>query len=254
MLLFVKGQWRNDFINGAGIYKHFSGYYYDGLFSSGIPNKLHTTRLVISLDNLANSTKQEGATADKQVLRIDAKKEFKVHVKTVFGDAADQLFPEDGRRVQLTFGIKLNVDNINNYEDITPTEFGFSIIPIILENNNTDLKMRNESAIMNESQVTKLIAGSSTNEKELMNNFKTELSDVNQFAREPILEKSSYMVDSYSSKIQEVITTNANGVLTFDHLVVEDIRHPMLEGKVELSKRDSSLGPNEGSCKFETEH
>jgi len=112
----------------------------------------------------------------------------------------------------------------------------------------TDLKLRNESAILNESMATKLIAGSSANERELANNFKAEVSDVHHnFAKDIVLEKSSYMVDSYSSKLQEITTTNSNGVLLLDGLFVDNIKIPGHK----TDKRDekkSSFGPVEGSC------
>ena len=56
---------------------------------------------------------------------------------------------------------------------------------------------------------------------------KTDKTDAKD---ETILEESSYMVDSYSSKIQEVILSNNNGIVNFENLSVENVKTPLKEG------------------------
>ncbi len=166
-------------------------------------------------------------------------------------NSQEEVFIEEGRKILLTIGIKLDVANTKTYENQVATEFGFSIIPLTIEN-SSDLKLRNESAIIaEESQNIKLIAGSSTNEHELISNIKKENS---QKEYGEILEDSQYIVDSYSSKIPEVVLSNENGQVTFESLYIESIKHPLIEGEAESDakkskRRDNSLGPHDGSCK-----
>ena len=56
---------------------------------------------------------------------------------------------------------------------------------------------------------------------------KTDKTDAKD---ETLLEESSYMVDSYSSKIQEVILSNNNGIVNFENLSVENVKTPLKEG------------------------
>lgn len=232
---YYDGQWRGDIINGKGIYKHFTGYAYDGLFSNGLPNKLTSTKLAISIEKLPE--------LDEQCIKIEANTRLKVVVKTV--DDSNETFIEDGRKIILTMGIKIDVGNTTKYVDQVATEFGFSIIPVAFEN-NTDLKLRSESAIID---VTlndgKLIAVSSTNEQEFINNLKSEKLQENK--EQTLLENSQYMVDSYSSKIPECVMSNENGSAIFESFLVEKIRLPLKEGETKSESKDTNLGPNKGS-------
>ena len=85
-----------------------------------------------------------------------------------------------------------------------------------------------------------------------MSNLKSEHSSgQNEPKTEIALENSTFMVDSFSSKIQEVILPNENGIAKFESLSVDSIKLPLREGEQKPNKKDRlSLGPNEGSCKL----
>ena len=81
-----------------------------------MPNKLYSARLAISVSNAAGKVDQN------PVLRVEATKEFRVEIKTVVGDSQAEVLPEDGRKIQLTFGIKVGIDDTKKYEGMVPTE------------------------------------------------------------------------------------------------------------------------------------
>lgn len=251
---YYDGQWRNDLINGTGIYKHFTGYYFDGLFTNGVPNKIPCTKLALSID-----IQPEDEEHNNKIM-LHANSNFSVTVKAIINENEEDILSEDGRKIQLSFGIKLDVSNTAKYENSIATEFGFAIIPILLENNsindiNNILELKNQSTIVDESQTNKLMAPSSTNENELINNLKNELggsSDSNSNKEGGggggvILENSQYMVDSYSSKILEVTSPNNNGCVKFETLSVDNIK---IQDKTFINaaaKKAAKLGPNKGS-------
>ena len=69
-------------MNGSGVYKHFTGYYYDGQFVNGLPNNLLITKLDISIENCSNVDNK---------LKIVTNKSYKIKVKSVIDDT-DQVF------------------------------------------------------------------------------------------------------------------------------------------------------------------
>ncbi len=225
-------------MNGQGVYKHFTGYFYEGLFSNGLPINITSAKLKISTE-IQRDAKDNFIT----------NKHFKINVKSVIdNNSGEEIFSEEGRKILLTIGIKLDVGNNKAYENRVETQFGFSIIPLTFEN-SSDLKLRNESTIIEESQNAKLIDGSSTNEHELVNNLKNENSQKDG----NLLENSQYIVDSYSSKIPEVVLMNQNGQVTFESLYIEQIKHPLVVGETSLDAKknkqtDNNFGPRDGSC------
>jgi hypothetical protein len=69
-------------MNGNGIYKHYNGYYYDGLFQNGLPNKLLLTSLSISIEKHNNRD---------EIFRVETNKHFKLTVKTIVANT-DEIF------------------------------------------------------------------------------------------------------------------------------------------------------------------
>ncbi len=119
---------------------------------------------------------------------------------------------------------------------------GFSIIPLTLQTTSEPFKLKDESSILNESGL---------NNSKLVNsepfiNAKTE--------EPPNLSNSSsqFMMNSYSSKIQEFILPNDDGLATFDSIYVDVIRNPIKMGDSKKSstkkKSDLGLGSTENSC------
>lgn len=101
-----------NLFSGLGTYKHSSGYYYEGLFSNGIPNKLETASLVLSID---------GESLDDDKLRIfEGNPLSKITVKCVNDE--NEILIEDGRLIQLVLAAKIDITDNTVYENQIQTE------------------------------------------------------------------------------------------------------------------------------------
>ena len=132
-------------MNGLGTFKHSSGYYFEGLFSNGVPSKLETTSLVILIE-------PECLDSEDRLKLNEASPIPRITVKCLNEDQEPLM--EDGRLIQLTLAIKIDITDTATYENQVPTEFGFSVVPVTLFSNNS-MQIKDESTIIEEGIVDK---------------------------------------------------------------------------------------------------
>lgn len=205
-------------MNGLATFKHSSGYYYEGLFSNGIPNKLESATLNIFVDN-------ECLDADDKFKIVEGSLIPRITVKCL--NEEHEPLMEDGRVIQLTLAIKIDITDTASYENQIQTEFGFSVVPVSLLSNNT-IQIKEESTIIEEginekssNIINELTEQTTTNDTTMI-----ELDQILGSKTKPDETSSNNIATSYSSKPAEVAQQNEAGITHFDGLYVENVPFP----------------------------
>ena len=100
--------------SGLGTYKHSCGYFYEGLFFNGLPSKLDTAYLVIAIEN------ENLESPDEKFKIIEGNQVQKITVKCMNDE--NEVISEDGRLIQLTLAVKLDISDNTVYENQIVTE------------------------------------------------------------------------------------------------------------------------------------